>query len=299
MPTPLAHVQRPLSQERTITPEELATPIFNEKLYSLDHPAIEPDEINALLEIIKQSYLSGITKEGWYASMDPYQKDQVWVYIDNPETKSIKEMFLTISVLDYSNPLGDVIVEQILLPDGKNGFFGLNEARSDTVITILNEYAVNMTYSMGGGFPPYFFLLENHFVNAMIDLSLIQGKPEEQSPFQIETTTKAWMSGEWDNRLLQIEIRSVGLAGRKSLESDARQTKATATYRFDWSSGNWVSFDMKQLYNDGTVLETILDEERLSKYKYQYYESLPAKVQQLYDDAARKVREAYAAQGIN
>ena len=156
-----------------------------------------------------------------------------------------------------------------------------------------------MTYSMGGGFPPYFDMLENYFVNAMIDESIIQGKPQEQSPLQIESSCKAWLSGEGENQILEIEIHSVGLGGRKNSESDARETESTVIYQFNWTTGDWVSFYQKQHYTDGTDFVTTLDEEWLSRYKFQYYESLPAKVQQLYDDAARKVREAYAARGMN
>ncbi|MBE3086290.1 MAG: hypothetical protein IMZ64_08755, partial [Bacteroidetes bacterium] len=65
-------------------PAAVVTEMFDTSVYTEQNPATDPSEINALLEIIKQRYLSGITKEGWCASTDEYHTGQMWVYISDP-----------------------------------------------------------------------------------------------------------------------------------------------------------------------------------------------------------------------
>lgn len=300
MPAPMVSIQEAQNPGVEAAPEkQTIPPAMENPPYTIDNPATTQEEITLLINVIQERYLSGMNKPGWYTSRVLLKGYSAWVYISDPETKSVRELFRMMPVLNYSNPQGNVIVNQMLLPDGKNGIFGLNDQKNDTIITILGQYSPTATYTMGGDFPPYFFLLENHFLNVLLDNQFLGKGDYVKSPFKFETTTRAWMSGEGESRLLEIEIHSVGLGGRKNSESDARQTEATTIYQFNWEDGNWVSFYQKQHYTDGTDSVTIPDEEWLSKYKYQYYESLHAKVQQLYDDAARKVREAYAAQGLN
>lgn len=291
--------------QSTNTPENIQLPVdssivsVEDPPYTNDEPASTSEELTPLINVIQERYLSAINKPGWYTSGVLLKGYSAWVYISDPETKSIRELFRMMPVLNYSNPQGNVIVNQMLLPDGKDGTFGLNDQQNDTIITILGLYSPTATYTMGGDLPPYFFLLENHFLNVLLNNRFPENEDYDKSPNKNGTTTRAWLSGEGENRLLEIEIHSVGLGGRKNSESDARETESTEIYQFNWVTGDWVSFYQKQHYTDGTDFVTTLDEEWLSRYKFQYYESLPAKVQQMYDDAARKVREAYAAQGLN
>ncbi|MGB4596203.1 MAG: hypothetical protein WBI14_09915 [Anaerolineaceae bacterium] len=297
-PTPTLLFQSTNTPENIQLPVDSPTVAVEDPPYTIDNPATTQEEITPLINVIQERYLSAINKPGWYTSGMPLRYS-AWVYISDPETKSVRELFTMMSVINYSNPQGNVIVGQMLLPDGKDGTFGLNDQQNDTIITRLGQYSPTATYTMGGDFPPYFFLLENYFLNVLLDNRFFKVEDYDKSPYKFETTTRVWLSGEGENCLLEIEIHSVGLGGRKNSESDARQTEVTTIYQFNWTTGDWVSFYQKQHYTDGTDFVTILDEEWLSKYKYQYYKSLPAKVQQLYDDAARKVREAYAAQGMN
>jgi hypothetical protein len=185
-----------------------------------------------------------------------------------------------------------------MLPDGKDGFFTINKERNDTVIDELNTYPRDGVYTLNGDLPDYFFMIESHFVNVTISLSYINPS-KEPNPFPMQTSRKAWLSGDGDHRLLEVQTHSVGLAGKKSTESDARQTESTITERFNWYNGSFYSWHAIQYYTDGSTVENMCEGQELASYTYQYYETLPPEVQALYDDAARKLIAAYAAKGIN
>ena len=298
LPTPLVNVENSQEIDASTEAQLPITSASEDCPFTNDNPATTPDQINPLLAHTKERYLSQIDKPGWYGSTNNYNTSQAWIYIDNPENKNIDVLFLLSSATNYSGPLGDVMIDRILLSDGKNGVFGLDEG-GDKTTAILNAYPTNSVFSLEDGALPYSGILMNHFLNVFIDQLLINGKPMQGFSPGTTSNYSAWCIGEGDNRLLEIEIHSVGLAGRKSPESDARQTEVTSAYTFDWNTGNLLARSTLQHQTDGTSRETNWDIDALSVFHYQYYESLPPVIQQMYDEAAAMIRAEYAAKGLN
>jgi hypothetical protein len=301
LPTPIISVQyRPESDSRIVTefPSSITELIEENPPYTLSDPATTLKEISTLLQVIQRRYLAGISKPGWYASTPVDNSGQVWVYIEDPLTYKIREVFNTNFVSNYNNPSGNNALLGMMMSDGKNGSFTINTHRNDTILEEIDTYPRNRVYCLNGDMPEYFFQIESHFVNVIINHNYIN-RSEESNPYQVQTSYKAWVSGSANDRILDVETHIVGLVGKKNNESEARQTEAVTTERFDWNSGLLISSHTVQKFTDGSTLTTAQEGQDLAIYAYQYYESLPAKVQQLYDDAARKVREAYATQGMN
>ncbi|MGB4595955.1 MAG: hypothetical protein WBI14_08625 [Anaerolineaceae bacterium] len=301
LPTPIVSIQHSLDSHVT-TVNEISSSgagLFEENPpYAVSNPATTLDEIRPMLRVIQKRYLAGITNQGWYASKVVNGSAQVWIYIDDPLTYRIREVFDTAFVSNFNHPSGNNVILGMMLADGKNGTFTLNTERNETIPEEIDTYPGNRGYFLNEDLPEYFFQIQSHFLNVIIFHNYIN-ESEEMNQYQMQISYKAWLSGSADNRVLEVETNMIGLAGKKNTESDVRQTEAATSERFNWNSGQLISWQTVQKFTDGSTLTTSQEGRDLDIYAYQYYERLPIDVQLLYDNAARKLKEAYLARGIN
>ena len=274
-----------------------------ELLYTAENPAISDEEVNQLLRVVQQRYLEGIDKIGWYASYSMDRETGMWLHIADPVSKRIDQLISLSSVINYSNPLGDLPVLSILLNDGKNAYFSINEARDDTFVSEIEHFPRNEVYYLSKSLPMYFFQVDSFYLSAHLDTSTNTDvsnrdliSDDAASPI---LNQKAWIFQEGERQILQIERHWTGLEVVQEQSGDVKTIEQFSRGKYDWQSGEWLYEYDQYIYDNGTKSEYTMTEEDFGRYKYQYYENLPAEIQALYDDAREKVMAEYAKQGIN
>ena len=263
------------------------------------NPCTDPIKIEAFLRYISDRYLADITKPGWYTNPDSFHLGGIWVYIDDPQTTHIQEIFMLVKAKKYSNPYGSMIVNQVLLPDRKNCGFSINADRTDVICTSINRLH-NPVYTLIDGVElESHFLLGNYFLNVYIEIAFFSKPDQWDVPRQIDESREAWFNIEQGVPVLVVKHHSEGLGGLKCQDCTARSLSAESTLEFNWNTGELISEKSLVLYDDGSQAEWEMPPETLRQYHYQYYDALPAEIEKLYVEAAQKTREVYRLKGID
>ena len=267
--------------------------------YTFENPATSYEEVVDLLRLIQLNFLNQIKEPGWYSNGFDYGDNQAWVYVSDPTTKHISQIFTTISYLNYSNPLGDVAARSIMIEDGKQAYFGLNDTRSDTKIGDEKITNPNEPLSLDpketlsiirdyGDFDAF----TNTFLNWYIELMIEYLEPGFNPGIE-SATYSAWFTGS-DNEELIIEQVASGNLWRKDDHSSQIIKKATTQYRFNWKEASLLSVKSDLRYSDETSGETSWSSFDLDRYVLNRFDDLPPKTQVLYDDAKAKLLAEYA-----
>jgi|LSQX01.2.fsa_nt_gb hypothetical protein len=267
--------------------------------YTEANPCTDRTQIDAYLRAISDKYLSMITEPGWYTNPEHHQR--VWVYIDDPQTLHIQEMFFTLTPMNYSSPNGNLMVGNVLLQDGKNCGFSINEKRTDFDCTLINLFNKS-SYTLkdaGDARELGKIHFDNYFLNFFIEIAFFAPPDQWEDNRQFSETLQAWFVQENGEPVLVVQHTSKGFGGLKCQECSERSIGSVSTFKFNWNTGEFLSQKNSQEYTDGSITEDELDSASLALYKYQRYDSLPPEIEQLYLTAAQKTREAYRLKGIN
>lgn len=264
--------------------------------YTEANPCTDSVVIKAFLRHVSNRYLAEMTKPGWYSNPNSILSGGVWVHIDDPQTTHIQEMVSLYVTKNYSG--GNLAVLQILLSDGKDCGFSINETRSDVLCSSMNRLN-NPAYTLKDGVElESYFSLGNYFLNYYLEIALFSEPAQWVDQRQTDDSLKAWFLIEQGEPILVVRRHLEGVGGLKCQDCTARSLSAESTFEFNWNTGELISEKNLVLYNDGSKSEWEAPPETLRQFHFQYYDELPKKIEELYLDATQKTQEAYRLKGI-
>ncbi|MGB4596206.1 MAG: hypothetical protein WBI14_09930 [Anaerolineaceae bacterium] len=299
LPNPLTNIIRTPALIDSYSPSGSVIPTSTSLPYTIDNPVTSPEEIKELLQVIKERYFQGFSEPGWYSNSDYYRGNQYWIHIKDASTLEIDSAFELLSLINYNNPLGNVVIRALILPDGRNAYFMVNEEKTETHVSSINNSAVNQNQSLKVEPFSNIFNLDSMLLSSYIDKVILPYVLNDTGIPNLFIKPKAWISIENNQEILNIELLETGNLPLTGESSSVRYTEIVSTFQFDWNSGAMISHLEIGKTEDGNMIESSWGPIQVDRYRVYFFENLPTDVNVLFENALRKLDEAYAAMDVN
>ena len=303
-PTPTSGAPDPAVSTPSATPglaadTNPATPQPDwETLYTEANPVSDPEEIIAILQDLYDRFMVQLDRPGWYRFYAGEAGKRVtWVHISEPESGLFDGLLELYDYPELYAP-GYIWPTVVVGPDGQIGFTHQAEAMDDyyfverpDVYSFLDDLEPsldNIGYFAGdvegGGQFGHLKLLRT--------IREVQNPVHDHGPAHSESSFLGWVETYEGRPVFVLKTTTLYSGVLPMMESGERLVRDESYTYFDLQNGGAIVLISDDYYQSGNV--DLGEENQPTWFNYnlvEWFEALPEREQQIYDEALRRLDE--------
>ena len=255
--------------------------------YTEDNPVTDNQEIISILEDFLSRFLSQFSKPGWYYFPNNNQ-NRCWMHIPEKTDDDHFDMFLSTTEY-YTYAPGFIWPFSIVLQDGSWGFSRLSPRLDDYQFNQGGKQSEipptldNLDYFAGCKNCSYF----GH-TSLMDFVDMLNNPNRIENNVEISRTFSGWVEQDGGKDVFVLLIHETYPGKKPQLESSRQVIDRRDQYTyFDMDNGGRMFEKYIYFLENSEIDESEL---QFNQHLVQYYEVLPEDIQNVYDEAAQKLK---------